>query len=90
MFIVFIVLANAECTFDIELLVDGNPWPSNDVLFKPVGSNGSFVRCQQCNDNFTDNPNWVGIKLIDDKMQMVCKSKAENGSRDLQFSSFMK
>ena len=90
LFIVFIVLANAECTFDIELLVDGNPWSSNGVLYKPVGSSGSFVRCQRCNDRYTDNPNWVGIPLCNGTMQMVCKSIAENGFRDLQFSSFMK
>ena len=83
-------MANAECTFDIELLVDGNPWPSSGVLYKPVGSSGSFVRCQRCNDRYTDSPNWVGIDPCDDKMQMVCKSKAKNGFRDLQFSSFMK
>ena len=70
--------------------MDGNPWPSNEVLYKPVGSSDSFVRCQRCNDNSTDNPNWIGIPLCNDKMQMVCKSKAENGFRDLQFSSFMK
>ena len=90
LFLVFMVLVNAECTFDIKLLVDGNQWPSNEVLYKPVGSNGSFVRCQRCNDSYTDNANWVGIDLCDDKMQIVCKSKAINGSRDLQFSSFNK
>ena len=90
LFIVFIVLVNAECTFDIELLVDGNPWPSNEVLYKPVGSSGSFVRCQRCNDSYTDNPNWFGIPRCNNSMQMVCKSRAKNGFRDLQFSSFMK
>ena len=70
--------------------MDGNPWPSNEVLYKPVGSSGSFVRCQRCNDSYTDNPNWVDIERCNDKIQMVCKSKAENGFRDLQFSSFMK
>ena len=90
LFLVFIALINAECIFDIELLVDGNPWPPNGVLYKPVGSSGSFVRCRRCNDSYTDNPNWVDIDLCNDPMQMVCKSKIKNGFRDLQFSSFMK
>ena len=90
LFLVFVVLVNAECRFDIELLVDGSPWSSNEVLYKPVGSSGSFVGCRRCNDSYTDIPNWVGIPLCNEKMQMVCKSKVRNGFRDLQFSSFNK
>ena len=88
-YVVFVVLASAECMFDIELLVDDESWPSNEVLYKPVGSSGSFVTCQWCNDSSTGNPNWVSIPICDDKMPMICASRAGSGVRDLQFSSFM-
>ena len=84
-------MANAECTFDIELLVDGKPWSSNRVLYKPVGSNGSFVRCQRCNDSTTKNPRWTSIVQCDEntQMKMICIRKVKSGVWDLQFSSFM-
>ena len=81
-------LANAECTFDIELLVDGNTWQSDDVLYKPVGSSGSFVRCQRCNDEYADNPNWLEIPNCNGR-RMICQDKVKNGIRDLNFSSFI-
>ena len=88
--LVFVAQTNAECTFDIELLVDGNPSPSNKVLYKPVGSSGSFVRCQWCNDSYTDNPNWLGIQnCVDDKQKMICEDRVKNGIRDLTFLSFI-
>ena len=82
-------LANTECTVDIELLVDGNPWPSSEVLYKPVGSSGSFVRCQWCNDSITGNPKWANTPGCNGKMQMICEKRIKTGIRDLQFSSFM-
>ena len=82
-------LTNAECTFDIELLVDDEPWLSNETLYKPVGSNGSFVRCQWCDDDTTGNPKWVNIPNCNNKMEVICANKVETGVRDLQFSSFM-
>ena len=85
---VVVALANAECTFDIKLMVDGNPWPSHDVLYKPVGSSGSFVRCQRCNDEYTENPNWLKIKNCNGK-RMICQDRVENGIRDLKFLSFI-
>ena len=88
--LVFVAQTNAVCTYDIELLVDGNQWPSNEVLYKPIGSSGSFVRCQRCNDRYTDNPNWLGIQnCVDDSQRMICEDRVKNGIRDLTFSSFI-
>ena len=81
-------LANAECKFDIELLVDDEPWSSNEVLYKPVGSSGSFVTCQWCNDSTLSNPKWHSIPDCDDEMLVVCEIRGTKGIRDLQFSNF--
>ena len=84
---VVVALANAECTFDIELLVDDKPWLSNETLYKPVGSSGSFVRCQWCNNSTTGNPNWVDITNCNE-MTVICAKRVKRGVWDLQFSSF--
>ena len=82
-------LASAECVFDIKLLVDGTPWSSNEVLHKPVGSNGSFVTCQWCNDSTLNNPKWLNISTCNDRMPVVCEIRHIRGVRDLYFSHFI-
>ena len=76
---VVVALANAECTFDIELLVDGKPWLSNETLYKPVGSSDSFVRCQWCNDSTSGNPNWVNIPNCNSQMEGICANEVKTG-----------
>ena len=67
--------------------MDGNPCPSNKVLYKPVGSIGSFVRCQQCNEGYADKPSWFGIQKCNMR-RMICEDRFENGTRDLKFLNF--
>lgn len=88
--LVFTALVKAECT-GIELLVDGKPF-NDDILYKPVGSSGTFVTCQQCSTDIT--PSWFksGIKVssCDDggASPMICVD-SKNDNSDLQFSFFM-
>ena len=43
-----------------------------------------------CNDKYTDNPNWLGIRnCVDDRERMICQDKVGNGIRDLTFLSFI-
>ena len=87
-------MVDAECTSGVELLVDSNPWPSRNIpLYKLLGSNGVFVRCQRCGDN--GRPSWFNrddeaIVSCDDKMShLVCWDNAPVGVRELKFSNFM-
>ena len=85
---VVVALANAECTFDIELLVDDEPWSFNEVLYKPVGNGGSFVRCRWCNDSTLNSPRWRSTPACIDKMPVICEVKGTKRVRDLHFSNF--
>ena len=81
-------MVDAECTSGVELLVDGKPWPSSDIpLYKLLGSNGTFVRCQRCSNN--GRFNWLnsnGSTLLCDD-EMLCVDRG-NGVRDLKFFNF--
>ena len=86
-------LVDAECTSGVELLVDGKRWPSSDIpLYKPLGSNGVFVRCQRCGDN--GRPSWFNsydevIPFCDDKMShLICVDRVRSRVRDLKFLHF--
>ena len=83
-------LTNAECTLNVELLVDGVSWSPDEVLYKPVGSSGSFVTCQWCNDSTLNNPRWLTIKTCKDKMPVICEIRGTRGVRDLHFSNFIR
>ena len=73
--------------------MDYKPWRSSDIpLYKPVGSNGAFVRCRRCNDN--GQPNWFDsndekIPFCGNKSLMICVDRVMAGVRDLTFLNFM-
>ena len=74
--------------------MDGKPWPSNDIpLYKPLGSNGTFVRCQRCSDRGRQ-PSWVNsndedLPFCGDKMShLLCANHTEDGVRDIIFFNF--
>ena len=93
-YLVFVALINAECTSDVdkvELLVDNKPWPSSDVLlYKPIGSNGTFVRCQKCNKN--GKLTWFDSseKMIPtcNNTNLICFNRRGSEVRDLNFLNF--
>ena len=71
--------------------MDDKPWPSSDVpLYKPVGSNGAFVRCQRCNKS--EQPAWFDSsdKMIPtcDNINLICFNRPGSGVRDLNFLNF--
>ena len=65
---------------------------SDDVLYKPVGSIGTFVRCLECDTNMS--PNWfksdVKISSCSESyaQSMIC-ANSKNNISDLQFSLFL-
>ena len=92
-FLAFVPLAGAECTSGVELLVDGKLWPSSDIpLYKLLGSNGTFVRCQRCSSSGRFhwlNSNDESIPFCDDKMShLVCVDRVRSGARDVKFLNF--
>ena len=88
--IALIVLVKAECT-GIELLVDGIPF-NNDMLYKPLGSSGTFVGCRECSTGVT--PSWfksdAKISSCGDggNRSMICVD-SRNNNIDLQFLFFL-
>ena len=92
-FLAFGPLVNAECTSGAELLVNGKTWPSSDIpLYKLLGSNGAFVRCQRCDDS--GQPSWFdsndnNIRRCNNKIsQLICVDRFDGGIRDLKFLNF--
>ena len=71
--------------------MDDIPWPSDKILYKPVGSSGNFVRCRWCNNSTGGHPSWMNSTEFCNKKKSfaICVDKIKNGVRDLQFSSFM-
>ena len=74
--------------------MNGKAWSSTNVsLYKPVGSNGTFVKCRRCNN--IGQLKWYNsrnkrIKNCERKIsQMICVSVGEGGDRDLKFLNFM-
>ena len=71
--------------------MDGKPF-NDDVLYKPVGSSGTFVRCLECDTNVT--PNWFksDIKITSchesDAQSMIC-ANSKNNIGDLRFPFFI-
>ena len=74
--------------------MDRKPWPSSDIsLYKPLGSNGVFVRCRRCGNK--GNPRWFNstdenITFCSDKMShLICvDSGVKSKNQDLNFLNF--
>ena len=71
--------------------MDDKPWPSSDVpLYKLVGSNGAFVRCQRCDKS--GQPNWFNSsdKSIPtcNNANLICVDHIHSAVRDLKFLNF--
>ena len=90
--IAFGPLVDAECTSGVELLVNGTSWPSSDIpLYKPLGSNGTFVRCQRCSGS--GKPEWFNsnnetVRFCDETMPQICVNRAKTRFSNLNFSNF--
>ena len=73
--------------------MDGKPWPSSDIpLYKPLGSNGVFVRCRRCSDK--GNPSWFNsndenITFCSNEMShLICVDSVRSRIQALNFLNF--
>ena len=71
--------------------MDGKPF-TDDILYKPLGSSGTFVRCRECSTGVT--PSWFksDAKISScgdgDNRSMICVD-SRNNNIDLQFLFFL-